>query len=183
MTNTPDLPCPVGWHWQDLGPSDYSVLAPVWRDAQQGLSRAPFWRHWFHALVDIRTGRFDSHFMHVVGLFDCNHSLRAIAAEVEHFDHAESSQVLIQVSSSSQVKHLESFSITAALALAKIRGSRYANFQCNKNTPVYALALKQGEPVASEEQWGELRMALNRVKFVGVKRFYRSLARFHSTLF
>lgn len=182
MTDSPDLPCPEGWHWQQLGPSNYSVLAPVWRNAQQGLSRAPFWRHWFHALVDVRTGRFDSHFMHVIGLFDRNHALRAIAAEVENFDHAESSQVLIQVSSSDQVRNLESFSIAAALALARMRGSRYANFQCNKNTPIYALALKQGKPTASDEQWDELRMVINRVRFTGMKKFYKLFAKFHSKL-
>jgi len=175
MSYESDLPCPGGWHWRELGEQDYHHLAPVWRHSHRSLSRTPFWRDWFHALVDIHSGHFDQHFMHVVGLFDQDGKLRAIAAEVEHFDREDSSQILIQTSDAGQPDQLEGFSILAAIALAKRRGSQFANIQCHKDAAIYALALAQGEALRNEHHWGEFRIALNKVKHTGARKFYKLL--------
>jgi len=113
--------------------------------------------------------------MHVIGLFDQYEKLRAIAAEVEHFDREDSSQILIQASDPGRPDQLESFSILAAIALAKRRGSQFANIQCHKDTAIYALALAQGETLHNEHHWGEFRIALNKVKHSGARKLYKLL--------
>lgn len=149
------LAAPPGCTWHRLSTGDHVLLAPLWRDLSAALAGTPFWQRWLHALVDCRSGRFDPHFMQLLGLFDSNHSLLALAAEVEHFDDHRTSQILFSVPTSSRGRGLGRYALRSGLALARQRGSHTAVIETRcSNKPCLNLLRSHGLKVRYEANQG-----------------------------
>ena len=124
------LQVPPGCLWRRLGAEDGPRLAPVWRDLFPGLCATPFWRTWFPILMNRQDGWFDAHFMQVLGLFDSDGEMICCAAEVEHFDRADVSQIMFWVPLSWRSRGLGSHALRAAFGLVRQRGRAIAQAEC-----------------------------------------------------
>ena len=139
----PTVPPGCTWQWADG--AEHARLAPVWRELQRCQSGSPFWRPWFQVLLDGESGWFDHHFMQVLELFDSDDELICCAAEVEHFDRPDTSQILFWVPLQWRSRGLGEHALRAALALVRLRGRAFAEAQCRlENRAAAALLRRHG---------------------------------------
>jgi GNAT superfamily N-acetyltransferase len=138
-------PAPAGMHWRVLGGADGGALARHWQDVNAEHPLTPFWRDWNEALIDCRTGRFDAQFVCAVGLFDGDEALVACVSEAVSRDDAEVSEVAFSVDAGRRGLGYGRVAIEAALALARLRGSRAARIECQAdNAACLALFAAEG---------------------------------------
>lgn len=124
------LPGPPGGAWRELDARDYAVLVPMWCDMQVQVSRSPFWQTWFNVLVNPETGWFDQYFMHVLGLFDAVGTIRCAVVEVENFDQAGASQLMLWVPPSLRGRNLGRYAMRAAIVTARRNGRTILQAEC-----------------------------------------------------
>lgn len=138
-------PAPAGMHWRVLGGADGEALARHWQDVNAEHPLTPFWRDWTEALIDCRTGRFDAQFVRAVGLFDGGEALVACVSEAVSRDDAEVSEVAFSVDAGRRGQGHGRVAIEAALALARLRGSKAARIECQAdNAACLALFAAEG---------------------------------------
>lgn len=127
-SHPPYLSAPAGLFWHRLSEAHSADLRHFWHLMSRHGGQTRLWQGWSGTLVDCSSGRFAAAYLQLFGLY-AGPELVALAAEAESPENRAASEITFAVAPAWQGRRIGHEALSAALSLAKHRGSDLAHLE------------------------------------------------------